>query len=119
MSKSIRLSKKHGVNPSIATCFWCGKDKDELILFGKIGKGSEDIEAPKRSVIDYDPCDDCRRNWELGVAVLEAAEEPVYKNQKEIQNGIYPTGRWCVIKEEAAERVFGDLFSEKKILLVD
>ena len=35
---SIKLSPKHGLNPTIATCFYCGKDKNELILAGKINK---------------------------------------------------------------------------------
>lgn len=119
MSNSIRLSKKYGFNPSLATCFWCGQEKNELILYGKIGKGKEDIEAPKKSVLDYGPCLECRKLWRLGVAVIEVASDPICESQKEIQNGIYPTGKWCVMKEEAAERIFGENAIENKILLVD
>lgn len=119
MSNNIRLSKKYGVNPSLGICFWCGENNGEIILFGKIGKGRDDQEAPKRALTGYEPCFECRKKWELGVAVLEASEEPVYKNQPEIQNGIYPTGRWSVVKEEAAERIFQIDSEDHKILLLD
>lgn len=53
MSKSIRLSEKHGVNPSITICPICGKETG-IALLGKL-KG--DKEAPMRMLSD--PCDDC------------------------------------------------------------
>lgn len=53
MSKNIRLSEKHGVNPSITICPICGKETG-IALLGKL-KG--DKEAPMR--ILSDPCDDC------------------------------------------------------------
>lgn len=31
---SVRLHPKYGVNPTIPTCFWCGKDKNEIALLG-------------------------------------------------------------------------------------
>lgn len=43
MSNSIRLSPKHGLNPSISVCFFCGEDKNEIILPGKL---EGDAEAP-------------------------------------------------------------------------
>ena len=56
MSDSITISKKHGVNPSINTCFWCGGDKN-IILFGKL---PNDAEAPRNVCMDYQPCDKCK-----------------------------------------------------------
>lgn len=53
MSKNIRLSEKHGVNPSITICPICGKETG-IALLGKL-KG--DKEAPMRMLSD--PCDDC------------------------------------------------------------
>lgn len=53
MSKGIRVSEKHGVNPSITICPICGKETG-IVLLGKL-KG--DKEAPMR--ILSDPCDDC------------------------------------------------------------
>lgn len=53
MSKGIRVSEKHGVNPSITICPICDKETG-IALLGKL-KG--DKEAPMRMLSD--PCDDC------------------------------------------------------------
>ena len=49
MSKSIAISPNHGLNPSIPSCFFCGKPKNELVLFGKL-KG--DAEAPRHFIME-------------------------------------------------------------------
>ena len=39
MSKDdIKLSPKHGLNPTMPVCFWCGKEKNEVahILINKV-----------------------------------------------------------------------------------
>lgn len=53
MSKGIRVSEKHGVNPSITICPICGKETG-IALLGKL-KGDE--EAPRKIIGDL--CDDC------------------------------------------------------------
>lgn len=53
MGKNIKLSPKHGVNPSMLQCACCGKDMG-LALFGRL-KG--DAEAPR--IIKNDLCEDC------------------------------------------------------------
>lgn len=35
---SIELSPKYGVNPTIPVCFWCGKEKNEIALMGRVRK---------------------------------------------------------------------------------
>lgn len=52
----IKLSPKHGLNPTIPVCFWCGEERNEVALLGHIGDGRkhEDFEAPMHMVIDYD-----------------------------------------------------------------
>ena len=121
MSKGIEISPKHGLNPTIPVCFWCGKEKNEIALLGRIREKetrktawggqttsvrNNDVQAPPRMVIDYEPCDECKKMWESGVAVLEAQETPTMPNQPEIQKGIYPTGRLVVVTVEGADRVF-------------
>lgn len=54
MSKGIRVSEKHGVNPSITICPICGKETG-IALLGKL-KG--DKEAPR--YIQGDICDECK-----------------------------------------------------------
>lgn len=41
MSENIRLSEKHGVNPSITICPICGKETD-IALLGKL-KGDKKL----------------------------------------------------------------------------
>lgn len=119
----IRLSPKYGVNPTIPICFWCGKEKNEIALMGRIGDGrkGEDIEAPKNAVLNYDPCEECLKKWSLGVALLEVLDGPTIKNQPSFfqENNVYPTGRYCVIKQEAFKRIFERDIPKKKICLVD
>lgn len=55
MGKNIKLSPKHGVNPSMMQCACCGKDMG-IALFGRL-KG--DAEAPK--YIKNDLCEDCQK----------------------------------------------------------
>lgn len=118
MSKGIEISPKHGLNPTIPVCFWCGKEKNEIALLGRIRekttnrfganvtKRDSDIEAPRRMVIDYEPCDECKKMWDSGVAVIEVQETPINPNQPEIQKGLYPTSRYVVMTVEGADRVF-------------
>lgn len=110
-SNNITLSPKYGVNPTIPVCFWCGEPKDEIALLGHIGDGRkhEDFEAPRYSVINFEPCDKCRAQMEQGFMVMEATTKPNRVSSVEIQKGVYPTGRYVVLKNEAAERIFGDL----------
>lgn len=58
--KGIRLSEKHGVNPSLIVCTLCGKETGAIALLGKIGKGKEDKEAPKH-ICDGSICDACNK----------------------------------------------------------
>lgn len=110
-SNNITLSPKYGVNPTIPVCFWCGESKNEIALLGHIGDGRkhEDFEAPMYSVINYEPCDKCRAQMAQGFTVMEATTKPNRVSSVEIQKGVYPTGRYVVLKNEAAERIFGDL----------
>lgn len=111
VSNNIALSPKYGVNPTIPVCFWCGESKNEIALLGHIGDGRkhEDFEAPRYSVINYEPCDKCQAQMAQGFTVMEATTKPNRVSSVEIQKGVYPTGRYVVLKNEAAERIFGDL----------
>lgn len=95
----IKLSPKHGLNPTIPVCFWCGEERNEVALLGHIGDGRkhEDFEAPMHMVIDYEPCEKCRANMALGVTLMEATNKPNSVTKVEMQKGVYPTGRYVVI----------------------
>lgn len=119
MSKSIEISPKYGVNPTIPVCFWCGKDKNEIALMGRVRerdphtgravKGS-DVEMPMHIVLNYEPCDCCKEQFNKGVQLIECNSRPVderpalFKDDK--GNPIYPTGRYVVLNPQAVQRIF-------------
>jgi hypothetical protein len=89
---SIRLHPEHGVNPTIAVCNWCGKDKNEIVLLGSAYKQ----EAPMHMVVDDEPCDACKADMAKGITFIEKESE----DQKAKR-----TGRWCVLTEDAVCRL--------------
>ena len=95
MSKSIKLSPKHGVNPSLTCCPICGKETG-LALLGKL-KG--DVEAPKH-IYDTKPCDECSKIIENGGHFF------IEVRDGESGNNPYRTGRLTAITNEAAEIIF-------------
>lgn len=64
---SIRVSPKHGVNPSLSACFFCGGDKNEIVLTGMM-RG--DVQAPHRAVWNKEPCDTCQGYMKSGITLL-------------------------------------------------
>lgn len=98
---SIRVSEKYGVNPTIPVCFFCGEEKNEIALLGKITnkQTKEEIEAPMRMVLDYEPCDKCKEAWSKGVAIIEVTQTDL--GRPEIAPNAQPTGKHVVLKEEA------------------
>ena len=111
----IILSKKHGVNPSINMCFWCGGDK-ELILFGRL---PQDKEAPIHICMDYQPCDKCKEQWTAGVTLIECSNVPLRDDQPAMQTNAYPTGRYMVITEDAFKRIFNVDIPVQRIALLE
>jgi len=90
----IRISEKHGVNPSLSQCFVCMEAKG-LVLLGKL---PGDKEAPRQMCIDKEPCDKCKAWMEQGVILISV------KDGEENDNP-YRTGGWVVIKDEAIRRM--------------
>jgi len=126
---SIQLSAKHGVNPAIPKCFFCLKDKNELLLCGRLPK---DQEAPRNMIWDMEPCDECKGYMEQGIivisvkdgegAAMEAAKAehdrsqeftPARKMKPFIPNP-YRTGGWWVMREEAIGRILRALHRDDR-----
>ena len=89
----MRLHPKYGVNPTLAVCQWCGKDTGDVVLLGAAYKG----EAPYRMVVSKMPCPTCQAGMDKGITLIEA---------REVNGRPEHTGRWCVITEDAARRLF-------------
>lgn len=98
--KSIRISPKYGVNPTIPVCFFCGEEKNEVALLGRIGKGKNDIEAPHHMILDYEPCEECKKKMDTGITLIEITDTPNSENQSPIATDAYPTGNWWVVTED-------------------
>lgn len=63
---SIKLSKKHGVNPTLLICPICKKD----VGIGLLGRLKGDAEAPRQMYGEL--CDDCKSTY---VTILEVESE--------------------------------------------
>ena len=118
----IRLSKKYGVNPTICKCFFCGKDK-YLALLGHLGGHGQDLEAPMSCVMDYEPCDECQKQMNQGVALIEAVDKPPVPSMPSVKveggKELYPAGRMLVVKAEAWSRITQREFSAGDKCFVD
>ena len=108
MSNSIRLHKDYGVNPTVPTCFVCGKDKNELALLGAAYKK----EAPMRMCLDKSPCEECVGHMKNGIIMISVRDGESGDNP-------YRTGGWVVIKEEAALRFVPENLLKKRILFLE
>lgn len=67
---SIRLSEKHGVNPSLDLCFLCNEPKGVALL----GRLPGDAEAPRQAVFDEEPCDKCLEWMKQGIILISVDE---------------------------------------------
>lgn len=107
----IELSPKHGLNPMLTACFWCGEPAG-VALVGRIRKdGDNDAEAPRCSCVDLEPCANCRKKFEQGVLAIEVTEDgSKFGNNDRFSFGakngpkhLWPTGRYAVLKPEAVK----------------
>ena len=93
MSESIRLSPKHGLNPSLTHCMCCGKEYGIALL----GKLKDDAEAPKS--IYHGLCEDCEKVVEQGgVMLIEVKDGEKSPNP-------YRTGRVVGCTKDFKERM--------------
>lgn len=93
------LSPKYGLNPCIPVCMYCGKEKNELRLFGRVRSkkyARDDIEMPMSAVLDTIPCDSCAEKFSTGVICTEVF--PV--DNEEQKKHPKPTGRYFVVNPE-------------------
>jgi hypothetical protein len=90
--KSITLSPKHGVNPSITHCEVCGKE----IGIALLGKLKNDAEAPRDIYMGL--CDECQKVIDQdGLMIIEVRDG-------ETGNNPYRTGRIVGVSKEFKER---------------
>lgn len=95
---AILLSPKHGLNPSMAVCFYCGEPTGEIVLPGRL---KNDAEAPRCACWHKDPCEACKGWMQKGIILIAVGdgEEP--------GPNPYRTGGFAVVKDEAFIRWVG------------
>ena len=98
----LRLSKEHGVNPSIDTCFVCGEEID-LILFGTSYKdeNGKTAKAPAK-ICSGRLCKKCEELIERGYVFFI-----VVKDGKPCKNP-QRSGPIVQMKKEVAKEMFHD-----------
>ena len=99
MSKGIRISPKHGLNPMMGQCPLCAGDTNEIFLLGRSRDG-KDTQAPRKGVLPgmSQPCDKCEEMMKVGFLLIEVQDGTDQKNP-------YRLGRLHVLKMEAANRM--------------
>lgn len=109
---SITISKEYGVNPSVDTCFICGKETN-LVLFGTSYKdeNGKTAEAPMKTCTG-DICDDCKKVIDEGGIFFIGVKDG------ERGNNPYRTGQIGALKEEAVQKMFPG-FPYKKINYIE
>lgn len=109
MSKSIRFSEKHGVNPSLLVCLVCGKDTGVAL----VGRLPYDKEA-HRKMSDRGPCEACEEKFEeykaMGFLLFIIFDE--YETASSNKNKPTPWQFFhslSVLKHEAMDRIFKNI----------
>lgn len=104
----MRLHKEHGVNPTIPICFICSKAKNEIALLGAKYHGK----APMHMYVGKEPCDKCKGYMEQGVILISVKDGTDKDNP-------YRTGKFCVIKIEAAKRILPDAYTTSRVCFIE
>lgn len=105
----IPISPKHGVNPTMLVCFWCGKPKGIALM----GNQKGDIKAPPYVVGDYDPCPNCEDIFNKGICLIGTVKEPILEGMPpigETNEGepVYPDTTYCVVQEDCIHQMYSN-----------
>lgn len=73
-----------------------------------------DVEAPKYMVLNYEPYDKCEELMKQGVTCICVTKRPT-DNRPPIQNDLYPTGEWTIMREEGIWRLLPEEDAEQVI----
>ena len=112
---SIRLHPTLGVNPKLVCCFYCGKEKNELVLLGAYHMHDKALQENRHVVVDQEPCEWCKRNMQKGIVLVEATGGSGEATR--------PTGCYAVLTVEAVKRFLQepvlDAVLKKRIAFLD
>jgi len=114
---SIILDQEKGVDPMLSYCFYCQKEKNELILAGVAGRrirreAGANTDA-RGLCFSKEPCDECKSIMEQGVIFISV------KDGEHGSDNPYRTGGWCALTLEAAERMGIDIEKQRVFFIED
>lgn len=115
---------------AIPKCFYCGEDKNEILLATRFINGNPypDMSKAHGKVIDMEPCDKCQALMGQGVILLTIDADkspqgwnvPQYYNKRRssdpdvlIPPNPYRTGGFFVLRDEAIARMFDDSMAQQ------
>jgi hypothetical protein len=113
----MRLHKNHGLNPTMTTCFYCGKD-DKIMLIGDHVTSemkAEGLASPDGKmkmnigVVDMEPCRECAKWMKKGVILISVKDDSDTHN-------LYRTGGWAVIADDAINKMINDEKTKELVL---
>ena len=112
----IILDQEKGVDPMLSYCYYCQKEKNEIILTGIMGnimrKRAGASEYARGLCFDKEPCDECKSIMQQGVIFISTKDGESGDNP-------YRTGGWCALTLEAAERMGIDIEKQRVFFIED
>jgi len=104
MSKSIRLHPTRGLNPKLVVCYFCHREKNELVLLGNVASSNREVQDSKYLVVDKKPCEWCRENMAKGIVLVETS--------KDSTGEIVIRGGYAVVTEKFIRRTLNEAVVE-------
>lgn len=106
MSDSIKISAKHGVNPSSTICSLCGNENGELLLVGGL---HNDDELLGHIVHNNGPCHRCREYVQKGIILIGVDDN--YTEECCVMSG-----HFAVVSGTFVEKLFADVLEVEYVL---
>lgn len=95
--KNKRTKVYKNLSTAMTVCFWCNLPKGAI-------RTLNDEWGGEPFVVDYTPCDNCKRRWKRGVVIIEITTRDPKDGRPTIINGMWPTGRVFVMTIYGAKK---------------
>ena len=106
------MSDKLGVALVNHICFLCGEKTEEIVLNTVLTeKNAEEVKALHGKTVGHNICKTCEEALKIGIGIIEVDESKTTN----IKNP-WRTGRICVIREEAFDKIFKEVDKSKRII---
>lgn len=91
---------------AIPVCYFCGREKNEIMLpTGLTPKHAKQIKEAHGKVVNYEPCEECKKMMEQGVMLIQCGDN----------NQDYRTGKYVVVKDQAIPEIFPPEYAEQAL----